>query len=130
MLELRIEIVKNGKIYTNGVNASILVGITRDSVIQLCKDLNYTVEITDLTKDMLMTANEAFFTGSATEVTPIATVDDTPIANGHPGSITIELKKLYSRIVHGKESRYNDWLTYINTPVANEDPILEELIKQ
>jgi len=111
-----IFIVKDGTIYTNGENASILMGITRDSVIHLCKDLNYSVEITDLTENMLMTADEAFFTGSATEITPIATVNDTPINTGKPGIITLELKNLYSDIVHGKEMRYKNWLTFIKTP--------------
>ena len=121
-----IFIIKDEKIYTNDVNASILVGITRNSIIQISKDLNYPVEITDLTEKMLLSADEAFFTGSATEVTPIATVNDKPIGNGKPGIITLELKELYLRTVHGKEGRYNNWLTFINTPVSTEEPALEE----
>jgi len=121
-----IFIIKDEKIYTNDVNASILVGITRNSIIQISKDLNYPVEITDLTEEMLLSADEAFFTGSATEVTPIATVNDKPIGNGKPGIITLELKELYLRTVHGKEGRYNNWLTFINTPVSTEEPALEE----
>ena len=121
-----IFIVKDKKIYTNDVNASILVGITRNSIIQISKDLNYSVEIADLTEEMLFNADEAFFTGSATEVTPIATVNDKPIGNGKPGSITLELKDLYLRIVHGKECQYQRWLTYVNTPVNPQEPALEE----
>ena len=121
-----IFIVKENKIYTNDENASILVGITRNSIIELCRDLNYSVEIKDLTEDMLFNADEAFFTGSATEVTPIATVNDRPVGNGKPGSITLKLKNLYSRIVHGEEYRYNKWLTLINSPVANNEPALEK----
>ena len=102
------------------------MGITRSSIIQLCKDLQYSIKITDLTKEMLINADESFFTGSATEVTPIASVDDTLIGNGKPGSITLEIKELYSRIVHGKERQYINWLSYVKSSVANEEPALEE----
>ena len=102
------------------------MGITRSSIIQISRDLNYSVEITDLSEEMLLNADESFFTGSATEVTPIATVNDRPIGNGKPGSITLELKDLYSQIVHGKESRYNNWLTFVKEPVLIEEPVLEE----
>ena len=121
-----IFIVKNEKIYTNDVNASILLGVTRKTIIQLCNNLNYLVEITDITQEMLMAADEAFFTGSATEVTPIATVDDVPISDGKPGTITMELKDLYSRIIHGKERHYNKWLTFVNSPIENKNAILKE----
>ena len=84
------------------------------------------MKITDLTEEMLSSADEAFFTGSATEVTPIATVNDKAIGNGKPGTITLELKEIYSRIVHGKEDNYNNWLTFVNSPVGVEEPELEE----
>ena len=121
-----IFIVKDEIIYTNGLNASILMGITRSSIIQICKNLGYSVEITDLTEEMLLSADEAFFTGSATEVTPIASVNDKPVGSGKPGRITLTLKNLYSRIVQGKETRYNDWLTFVNASVSNKEPALEE----
>jgi len=121
-----IFIVKDGTIYTNDENASILMGITRSSIIEISRDLNYSVEITDLSKEMLMESDEAFFTGSATEVTPIATVNDTPIGNGKPGTLTIELKEMYSRIVQGKVNRYTNWLTFVNSPISKEEPVLEE----
>jgi branched-chain amino acid aminotransferase len=75
---------------------------------------------------MLLSADEAFFTGSATEVTPIASVNDKPVGNGKPGRITLKLKNLYSRIVQGKENRYNDWLTFVNSSVSTKEPALEE----
>ena len=121
-----IFIVKDDQIYTNGINASILMGITRSTIIQICKNLDYSVEITDLTEEMLLNADEAFFTGSATEVTPIASVNDKPVGRGKPGRITLTLKNLYSRIVQGKETRYNDWLTFVNASVSNKEPALEE----
>ena len=121
-----IFIVKDEIIYTNGLNASILMGITRSSIIQICKNLDYSVEITDLTEEMLLSADEAFFTGSATEVTPIASVNDKPVGSGKPGRITLILKNLYSRIVQGKETRYNDWLTFVHASVSSKEPALEE----
>jgi branched-chain amino acid aminotransferase len=112
-----IFIVKDDIIYTNDEESSILMGITRDSIIKICRDLNKKVEITNLTKDMLFNADEAFFTGSASEVTPISTVDKKPINNGKPGKVTLELKELYFNIIHGKNSRYLDWLTFVKSNV-------------
>jgi len=121
-----IFIIKDGKILTNGENASILMGITRDSIIQISKELKFPVKITDLTMEMLLNADEAFFSGSATEITPIATVDDAPIGNGKPGKITLILSAIYSRIVHGKESQYNNWLTFIKSKSLKKEPALED----
>ena len=102
------------------------MGITRDTIIKLCKKLNYNVNITDLSKEMLFNSDEAFFTGSATEVTPIASVDDTPISDGTPGNITLELKQLYENIIHGNDDRYHHWLTFINAPTPNNVPAFED----
>ena len=121
-----IFIVKNNIIYTNDVNASILMGITRESIIHICKNLGYTVEIVDLTTKMLLTADEAFFTGSATEITPIATVDKASIGNGKPGKITLELKNLYMDIIQGREAKYHNWLTFINNYKNASETILED----
>ena len=121
-----IFIVKDNTIYTNDENASILMGITRDTIIKLCKKLNYNVNITNLSKEMLFNSDEAFFTGSATEVTPIASVDDTPISDGTPGNITLELKQLYENIIHGNDDRYHHWLTFVNAPIPNNIPVLED----
>ena len=102
------------------------MGITRESIIKICKDLGYSVEITDLTTKMLLTADEAFFTGSATEITPISTVDRAPIGSGKPGSITIELKNLYMDIIQGKEANYHNWLTFINKYKNASETVLED----
>lgn len=121
-----IFIIKNNIIYTNDSNASILMGITRESIIKICKDLGYSVEITDITTKMLLTADEAFFTGSATEITPISTVDRAPIGNGKPGNITLELKNLYMDIIHGKDAKYHNWLTFINKCKKASETVLED----
>jgi len=108
-----IFIVKDGHVYTNGENASILMGITRESIIQLCEDSNIPITITDLSQDILNSADEAFFTGTASEVTPIASVDDLSIGNGIPGQITLHLKDKYLNIIHGRDSQYKHWLTHV-----------------
>ena len=74
---------------------------------------------------MLLNADEAFFTGTASEITPISSVDDSSIGNGKPGKITLKLKNLYLDIIHGKMSQYTHWLSPIQctndlTPSAAE----------
>ena len=106
-----IFIVKSGKIYTNDEKSSILLGITRDSLIKICADLNIEVLIENLPVEKLYDADEAFFSGTASEVTPICSVDDKAIGSGNPGPITIKLQKIYMDIVRGHSKHYNYWLT-------------------
>ena len=108
-----IFIVKDNKVITNGENASILMGITRETIIQLCHDLEIDIQIMNITHEMLLNADEAFFTGTASEITPISSVDDSYIGNGKPGEITLQLKNLYLDIIHGKVSQYTHWLSPI-----------------
>ena len=108
-----IFIVKDNKVITNGENASILMGITRETIIQLCHDLEIDIQIMDITHEMLLNADEAFFTGTASEINPISSVDDSSIGNGKPGEITLKLKNLYLDIIHGKMSQYTHWLSPI-----------------
>jgi branched-chain amino acid aminotransferase len=108
-----IFIVKNGKVFTNGESASILMGVTRKSVIQLCRDLGFEIQIGDLTQEMFMDADEAFFTGTASEITPIASVDDSQFKDGKPGTITLQIKEKYLNIIHGKDNAYKHWLTLV-----------------
>ncbi len=106
-----IFIVRKGVIATPPVTASILEGITRDSVIKIARDLGYTVEERDITRDELHSANEAFMTGTAAEITPIVEVDGKPVGDGKPGPITIKLQKEYGDIVMAKNKKYMEWLT-------------------
>ena len=108
-----IFIVKDNKVITNGENASILMGITRETIIKLCRDLEIDIQIMDITHEMLLNADEAFFSGTASEITPINSVDDSYIGNGKPGKITLQLKNLYLDIIHGKVSQYTHWLSPI-----------------
>ena len=108
-----IFIVKNGKVFTNGESASILMGVTRKTVIQLCRDLGFEIKIGELTQEMVVNADEAFFTGTASEITPISSVDDSRIGDGKPGTITLQIKEKYLNIIHGKDNGYKHWLTLV-----------------
>ena len=104
--------VRNGTVYTPDL-ASCLDGITRDSVIQIAKDLGYEVREKRLTRDEVYSADEAFFTGTAAEVTPIRELDDRTIGDGKRGPITEKIQKAYFDAVYGRNDQYKAWLTYV-----------------
>ena len=104
-----IFIVTEGKIVTPELT-SALDGITRRSVIEFAPDLGIEIITKPITKDEIYIAEEAFFTGTAAEVTPIRELDDKTIGNGEMGNITKELQKLYFKVVNGEEKKYNKWL--------------------
>ena len=104
-----IFIVTEGKIVTPELT-SALDGITRRSVIEFAHDLGIEIITKPITKDEIYIAEEAFFTGTAAEVTPIRELDDKIIGNGEMGNITKELQKLYFKVVNGEEKKYNKWL--------------------
>lgn len=106
-------IVKNGKVYEPELT-SALIGITRDSVITLAQEMGYSVSAKRITRDDLYIADEAFFTGTAAEVTPIHDVDGRTIGAGKIGPITAKLQKAFFDCVNGKSEQHRDWLT----PVA------------
>jgi branched-chain amino acid aminotransferase len=105
-----IFIVRDGVIYTPDLSASILVGITRDTVIQMAQDLGHTVVEKPLIRTDLYLADEVFMVGTAAEVTPIREVDDHVI--GRPGPITVEIQQAYLDTVHGRSDRWSHWLEY------------------
>ena len=104
-----IFIVTEEKIVTPELT-SALDGITRRSVIEFAHDLGIEIITKPITKDEIYIAEEAFFTGTAAEVTPIRELDDKIIGNGEMGNITKELQKLYFKVVNGEEKKYNKWL--------------------
>ena len=108
-------LVKNGVVRTNDEKSSILPGITRESIIQLCRDLGIPVEIGVISKEDLQSADEMFFTGTATEVTPIREIEGQIVGNGRPGPITGQLRSLYFEIVGGRRPEYRHWLAYLQT---------------
>lgn len=93
---------------------NILVGITRDSIMQIAKDQNIKVEETTISKEDLYNADEAFLTGTAAEVTPMREVDKKPLGEGRPGPITKKLQSIYYEAIHGKLEQYEKWLDYVN----------------
>ena len=107
-----IFIVKDGNIYTPTTN-HCLNGITRQSVIQIAKDLDLQVKEKNLDYDELLNADEAFFTGTAVEITPISKLDNNSINNGSRGEITKQLQEKFQEIISGNDRFYQSWLTYI-----------------
>ena len=106
-----IFIVKDLKLMTP-TKDHCLNGITRQSVIQIAKDLNYDVIEKNLTFDDLISADEAFFTGTAVEITPISKVDDIKIGHDGAGEITKVLQNKFDEVISGKDLNYQSWLTY------------------
>jgi branched-chain amino acid aminotransferase len=105
-----IFIVRDGVLLTPPL-PSILEGITRKSIIEMAAKEKINVQEVNLTRDEVYIADEAFFTGTAAEVTPIREVDGRAIGNGKPGPITKKLQKLFFNIVKGETKGYNSWLT-------------------
>ena len=105
-------IVKNSKLITPTTDYC-LNGITRQSVISIAKNLNYSVEEKNLSYQDLLDADEAFYSGTAVEITPISTVDGSTIGSGTIGPITEIIQSKYSEIVTGRDHNYSDWLTQI-----------------
>jgi branched-chain amino acid aminotransferase len=106
-------LVKGGKVITNDKEASIVMGITRDSVLTIARDLGIPVEVRPMTEADLRGADEVFFSGTAVEVTPITEVDDRTYGDGRPGPITRRIQETYFDAVHGKLPRYASWLTNV-----------------
>jgi branched-chain amino acid aminotransferase len=105
-----IFLINDGELYTTGLSESILDGITRDTVIELARDLGYTVhDEASIGRGQLYTADELFFTGTAAEVTPIRSVDDTEIGNGNRGPITEEIQQQFFDLVAGELGGYEKW---------------------
>jgi branched-chain amino acid aminotransferase len=105
-------IVKDGAIRTPPTSASILAGITRDSVIQLAREAELEVIERSFTRDELWTADEVFLTGTAAEVTPVREIDFRTIGAGEPGPITRRLQDRYFQVVRGGGG-HEDWLTIV-----------------
>jgi branched-chain amino acid aminotransferase len=102
-------IVKDGEVFTPDLSASILPGITRDTVIQIAQDLGYRVHEKSLIRSDLYLADEAFMTGTAAEVTPLRAVDDVEIG---VGPITLEIQENYLETARGGSERWAQWLEY------------------
>jgi branched-chain amino acid aminotransferase len=107
-----IFIIRNGKLYTPDLT-SALEGITRDTILQLAAEIGLSVIEKRITRDEVYSADEAFFTGTAAEVTPIRELDRRSIGTGTAGPITKQLQKMYFDAVTGKSAKHADWLTLV-----------------
>lgn len=107
-----IFLVRDGVLYTPTLT-SALDGITRATIIQLAREMRIPVIEKQITRDEVYIADEAFFTGTAAEVTPIRIVDNRQIGKGGRGPITEKLQTLYFDLVHGRTEVHGDWLTYV-----------------
>ena len=106
-------IVRQGTILTPPLASSILGGITRDSVITLAGDLGFTVREQALPREALYIADEAFFVGTAAEITPIRSVDKIAVGSGRRGPITEALQRAFFDVINGEISDTHGWLTYV-----------------
>jgi branched-chain amino acid aminotransferase len=108
-------VVHDGAITTPDLT-NILPGITRDTVITLAREAGYPVREGRITRDAIYVADEAFFSGTAAEVTPIRELDGRAIGTGKPGPITKRLQKSFFDQAHGRNEAHSDWLTVLSGP--------------
>src|SRR3954454_4135399 len=108
-----IFIVSGDTVLTPPLSSSVLPGITRDSVIQICNELGLTIKERSIQRAALYVADEMFFSGTAAEITPIRSVDRITIGDGKRGAITEKIQKLFFEITSGEHKAPGDWLTYV-----------------
>jgi branched-chain amino acid aminotransferase len=106
-------VVKNGTVYTPDLSAGALNGITRNTVFAICQDLGLKLVEKRITRDEIYIADEAFFTGTAAEVTPIRELDRVEIGAGSRGPITEKIQAAFFDIVNGRNAKYAEWLTKV-----------------
>lgn len=108
-----IFIIRRGKVYTPSLT-SALEGITRDTIVELLQqDMGLEIVEKQITRDEIYTADEAFFTGTAAEVTPISSLDDRVVGDGKRGPVTSEIQTRYFDVVNGRNADRDSWLTYV-----------------
>lgn len=105
-----IFIIRNGKLYTPDLT-SALEGITRDTIVQLAGEIGVQVIEKRITRDEVYCADEAFFTGTAAEVTPVRELDNRAIGEGTRGPLTEKLQAMYFDCVHGRAAKHLDWIS-------------------
>jgi branched-chain amino acid aminotransferase len=108
-----IFIIKKGVVYTPDLSAGALNGITRDTIFNICNDLGLTLKEKRITRDEVYIADEAFFTGTAAEVTPIRELDRIEIGRGYRGPITEKIQAAFFDIVNGRNPKYAEWLSKV-----------------
>ncbi|MHB9051284.1 MAG: branched-chain amino acid transaminase [Thiomonas delicata] len=108
-----IFVIRDGVLHTPDLSSGALNGITRKTVFSICEDLGLTVKEKRITRDEVYIADEAFFTGTAAEVTPIRELDGVSIGPGHRGPITERIQNAFFDIVGGRNPKYASWLTAV-----------------
>ena len=112
-------VVKNGGIVTNDRDASILMGVTRASILEISNDLGIPTSVAPIAVEDVLNADELFFTGTAVEVTPIREVDGRTIGDGKPGAVTRRIQQTFNQAVHGELPQYRRWLSFVRQTVAS-----------
>jgi branched-chain amino acid aminotransferase len=107
-----IFMIRDKTVFTPPLSAALLPGVTRSSVMTLVRDLGYTMVEMNIPREMLFTVDEAFFTGTAAEITPIRSVDRIAVGEGKPGPMTREIQSAFFDIVHDANDKY-EWLNFI-----------------
>ncbi len=105
---------RHGEIITPGTAEAILQGITRDSIIQVARDMGYTVREISVSRFMLMSSDEVWMTGTAAEVVPVTMIDNRVIGNGEVGEVSEKIHAKFHEIATGKDPKYESWLYYVN----------------
>jgi branched-chain amino acid aminotransferase len=112
-------VVSRGTLLTPPVNGTLLAGITRDSIVTLARELGIPVREQDLPREMLYAADEVFLTGTASEVTPVRSVDKLQVGEGRRGPITTQLQQRFLDIVHGLAPDPYGWMTHVRAERAS-----------
>jgi branched-chain amino acid aminotransferase len=105
--------VRDEVLYTSPLSAAVLPGITRSSIMQIARDLGFTVVEEQLPRELLYIADEAFFVGTAAEITPIRTVDMIEVGSGRRGPVTEALQKAFFAVINGEVPDRHGWLTFV-----------------
>jgi branched-chain amino acid aminotransferase len=113
-------VVKNGGIVTNDKDASILMGVTRASVLEIARDLGIEATVAPISVEDVLAADELFFTGTAVEVTAIREVDGRVMSGGKPGAVTRRIQDTFNQAVRGELPQYRHWLSFVRQLVGKE----------
>ena len=108
-----IFIIRNGKLLTPPPSSSALEGITKDSVIEIAKDLGYQTIEREIPRTEIYFADEVFLTGTAAEITPVISIDGKKVGDGKVGNITGKIRTIYTDITMGKNKKYSKWITSV-----------------
>ena len=115
-------LVAGGTVFTPPVNGTLLAGITRDAILTIATDLGLPVKEQQIPRDMLYAADEVFLTGTASEVTPVRSIDKLTIGRGRRGPVTEQIQRRFLDVVHGRVADRHNWLTYVRDVVADNAP--------